>query len=108
MITVWMKTLEEIKDKIQSNPNKQFKLAYFKEPQLSREIVTLLDVSDNTVYYFMKHSSSNSSEVFLQINSWNFPNIEKLLDSIFLTIPILQSLLFLGFDFSNGRLFRTE
>jgi hypothetical protein len=54
MITVWVKTLEEIKDRIKSNPDKQFKLAYLEDPKSNREILTLLDKDGNTIYCFLK------------------------------------------------------
>jgi hypothetical protein len=108
MITVWVKTLEEIKDRIKSNSDKQFKLAYLEDPKSNREILTLLDKDGNTIYCFLKQGNN---DIISAINDWkihDLPNVEILEGSIFLSVPIIQILLPSGFDFFSGKIYRME
>ncbi len=106
MTTILTRTLEEMKDLVQKNPEKHFKLTYVKDS--NREVLTLWDKEDDVVYYFANYDPEDSNKVFREISNWRFSNLELIMDSVILTLPIINILSHSGFNFFKGRLFRTE
>ncbi len=102
MITIWVRKLQDLKEILDSNPGKSFRLAYHKDD--SREIVTLLDEERNTVYFFSKTSDPNSA--LQEVIKWReqYPNLEVRMGSVILT-PSIVAVLMGNFPFFDGIVF---